>query len=89
VPSTAAGLAGWCRNDLWPAARGLAPALGDLHDALVRAGAAPALLCGSGSAIAAIAADDDAARALEAAACRVVPDARMLRARFPGAPPPA
>ena len=89
VPSTAAGLAGWCRNDLWPAARSLAPALGDLHGALTRAGAAPALLCGSGSAIAAIAADDDAVDAVEAAARRVAPDARVLRARFPGAPPGA
>jgi 4-diphosphocytidyl-2-C-methyl-D-erythritol kinase len=89
APPTAAGLAAWGRNDLWPAARSLAPALGDLHDALTRAGAAPALLCGSGSAITAIAADDDAVDALEGAARAAAPDARVLRARFPGVAPPA
>ncbi len=51
VPATADGLAAWCRNDLWEAARSLEPRLAALHASMQAAGASPALLCGSGSAI--------------------------------------
>ncbi len=44
-------LAGWVRNDLWPAAASLQPALHRLADQLVSAGAHAALLCGSGAAV--------------------------------------
>lgn len=87
-PSEWAGLDAWCRNDLWPAARSLAPHLAALHDALRDAGAAPALLCGSGSAFCAIAADSAAADDLAAQAPHLVPGALVLRARFPGAGSP-
>jgi len=49
------------RNDLWPAARGLLPALDDLDDRLRAAGARHTLLCGSGSAMIGFFADRDAA----------------------------
>ncbi len=84
APGTAAGLDHWCRNDLWPAARALAPDLAALHDALRRAGAAPALLCGSGSAFCAIAGDPSGADALEARITAAAPGARVMRARFAG-----
>ena len=45
-------LARWVRNDLWPAARGLQPALDRIAGALEDAGAGVALLCGSGAAVA-------------------------------------
>lgn len=45
-------LAGWVRNDLWPAARLLEPALGGLAGEIEAAGAEVALLCGSGAAVA-------------------------------------
>ena len=83
-PADAVGLDAWCRNDLWPAARALAPALARLHDALRAAGAAPALLCGSGSAFCAIAADAHAADRLAARAGEFAPGARVMRARFAG-----
>lgn len=86
-PLAAGGLDAWCRNDLWPAARALAPELGALHDALRGAGAAPALLCGSGSAFCAVAADAAAADLLAARMESLAPDARVMRARFPGAVP--
>lgn len=86
-PLAAEGLDAWCRNDLWPAARALAPELGALHDALRQAGAAPALLCGSGSAFCAMAADAAAADLLAARMESLAPDARLMRARFRGAPP--
>lgn len=84
VPASAAGLAAWCRNDLWPAARSLDGDLERLHADIQAAGAAPALLCGSGSAICAIAADG-AADALAERLDRALPGMRMLRAGFPGA----
>lgn len=84
VPGTAAGLATWCRNDLWPAARTLDPALARLHADITAAGAAPALLCGSGSAICAIAADAAAADALADRLARALPGMHLLRAGFAG-----
>ena len=42
VPRRFDDLAGWCRNDLWPAALSLAPDLARIHEVLERAGAAPA-----------------------------------------------
>jgi 4-diphosphocytidyl-2-C-methyl-D-erythritol kinase len=51
-PADFAGLARWVRNDLWPAALGLAPALGAPARALSAAGARAVLLCGSGSSLA-------------------------------------
>lgn len=84
-PATADGLDAWCRNDLWPAARALAPGLGDLHDALRAAGAAPPLLCGSGSAFCAIAVDASTADALAERVVASAPSARVMRAGFPGA----
>lgn len=85
VPRDAAGLAAWCRNDLWPAARVLAPQLTSVHDALVRAGAAPALLCGSGSAFCGIALTADAADAIAEQLAHDLPDALVMRASFAGA----
>ena len=85
VPATAAGLAAWCRNDLWPAARSLAPDLERLHADVEAAGAAPALLCGSGSAICAIAADAVAAEALAERLARALPGVPLLPAAFAGA----
>lgn len=84
-PPGAAGLATWCRNDLWPAARSLVPELADLHGGLVSSGASPALLCGSGSAIAGLTATADAADALAGRIADFVPGVRVLRAGFPGA----
>jgi 4-diphosphocytidyl-2-C-methyl-D-erythritol kinase len=55
------GLAGWVRNDLWPAALALAPGLGAVARALRAAGARAALLCGSGSAVAGLFPDAAAA----------------------------
>jgi len=43
---------GFVANDLWPAARRLAPQLADAADRLTAAGAQTVLLCGSGGAIA-------------------------------------
>ncbi len=85
VPTDAAGLAGWCRNDLGPAAHALAPSLGDLHGALLAGGASPPLLCGSGSAIAGITPDAATADALADRMRPVAGGARIMRARFPGA----
>jgi 4-diphosphocytidyl-2-C-methyl-D-erythritol kinase len=58
---------GWVANDLWPAARGLAPQLAAAADDLARLGARAVLLCGSGGALAGLwtsrhAADAAAAR---------------------------
>ncbi len=50
-PPDEADLDGLLRNDLWPAARALMPALDDLDGALRDAGADRTLLCGSGSAM--------------------------------------
>lgn len=85
VPQSAAGLANWCRNDLWPAARSLDESLEALHADLEAVGAAPALLCGSGSAMCAIAPDADAADGLADRITRARPGMQVLRAGFPGA----
>ena len=58
-------LAGWLRNDLWPAARALAPELRVREAALRAAGAPSVLLCGSGACLAGVFADRDAAEAAE------------------------
>ena len=84
-PPHAAGLGAWCRNDLWPAARTLAPDLGRLSDALLRAGASPALLCGSGSAFCGVSATAAGADAIAEQMIHETPGGRVLRARFPGA----
>ena len=54
-------LARWVRNDLWPPALAMRPALGAVARALRAAGAEVALLCGSGSAVAGLFADEPAA----------------------------
>ncbi len=68
-------LAAWVRNDLWPAALALAPALGAPARALAGAGARRVLLCGSGSCLAGLC--DDAAHA-RAVAERLPPAVRPL-----------
>jgi 4-diphosphocytidyl-2-C-methyl-D-erythritol kinase len=78
-PSGMPDLAGWVRNDLWPAARTLRPELGAIEAGLREAGAATALLCGSGSAMAGLFATPDEAREASArwsGACTVVTPAR-------------
>ena len=62
-PPDGEGLAGWVRNDLWPPALALAPALGATARALRAAGARAALLCGSGSCMAGLFAGRAAAEA--------------------------
>jgi 4-diphosphocytidyl-2-C-methyl-D-erythritol kinase len=57
VPGGMPELAGWVRNDLWPAARLLRPELAGIADELGRAGCRAALLCGSGAAVAGLVAD--------------------------------
>ncbi len=68
---------GWVTNDLWPAARALAPALDRTADQLARVGARTVLLCGSGGAIAGLwssrAAAEDAAERLPAAIAVTTP----------------
>ena len=54
-------LAGWVRNDLWPAALALRPRLGAVARALRATGARAVLLCGSGSALAGLFPDEAAA----------------------------
>lgn len=83
-PTDAAGLAAWCRNDLWAPAQSLAPQLIDVFEALGRAGAAPALLCGSGSAFCAITATPESADAIAHRVPIVAPGVQVFRARFPG-----
>lgn len=68
-PGDIAGLARWVRNDLWPPALALRPGLGRTARALSAAGARAVLLCGSGSCMAGLFADRDAA---SAAAGRIV-----------------
>lgn len=60
-PPDMPALAGWARNDLWPAALALRPGLASTVRALTAAGARAALLCGSGSCVAGLA--DDVAHA--------------------------
>jgi len=62
-PAAMPALAGWVRNDLWPAARALAPELAERERALRAAGAPAVLLCGSGACMAGIFADRAAAEA--------------------------
>lgn len=75
APSGMPELAGWVRNDLWPAAARLQPALHRLAAELVSAGALAALLCGSGAAVAGLYTSPASARqgaeALSAAAPEV------------------
>lgn len=59
-------LAGWVRNDLWPPALTLAPRLAFAARALTVAGARTVLLCGSGSCLAGLTDDADAARGVAA-----------------------
>ncbi|MDX6645771.1 MAG: 4-diphosphocytidyl-2-C-methyl-D-erythritol kinase [Miltoncostaeaceae bacterium] len=61
APEAMPALAAWARNDLWPAALALRPGLGALARALRAGGARAALLCGSGSALAGLVEDRDAA----------------------------
>ncbi|HET6690983.1 MAG TPA: 4-(cytidine 5'-diphospho)-2-C-methyl-D-erythritol kinase [Miltoncostaeaceae bacterium] len=63
APPAMPDLAGWLRNDLWPAARALAPGLAEREAALRAAGAPAVLLCGSGACLAGIFADREAAEA--------------------------
>ena len=67
-PAAMPALAGWLRNDLWPAARALAPALAEREAALRAAGAPAVLLCGSGACMAGVFPDR---RSAEAAAARL------------------
>ena len=53
-PRAAAELAGWVRNDLWPAGLAVRPALGRVARDLAATGAVATLLCGSGSGMAAL-----------------------------------
>ncbi|MGE0028636.1 MAG: 4-(cytidine 5'-diphospho)-2-C-methyl-D-erythritol kinase [Thermoleophilia bacterium] len=62
-PPDMPALAGWLRNDLWPAARALAPMLAEREAALRAAGAPAVLLCGSGACMAGIFPDRTAAEA--------------------------
>jgi 4-diphosphocytidyl-2-C-methyl-D-erythritol kinase len=75
-PPAMPALAGWVRNDLWPAARALAPGLAEREAALRAAGAPAVLLCGSGACMAGIfpdrAAAEAAARRLDAPGFRAV-----------------
>ncbi|HMO00496.1 MAG TPA: 4-(cytidine 5'-diphospho)-2-C-methyl-D-erythritol kinase [Miltoncostaeaceae bacterium] len=75
-PSAMPALGEWLRNDLWPAARALAPALAEREAALRAAGAPAVLLCGSGACMAGIFPDRAAAEAaagrLEAPGFRAV-----------------
>jgi len=66
-PATFTGLAAWVRNDLWAPALTLRPSLGRTVRALTAAGAGAALLCGSGSCVAGLVPDVDAARRVAAA----------------------
>ena len=81
-PAAMPELGGWLRNDLWPAARALAPGLAEREAALRDAGAPAVLLCGSGACLAGIFPDRAAA---ERAAERL--DAPGFRAVAEPAPP--
>jgi 4-diphosphocytidyl-2-C-methyl-D-erythritol kinase len=61
-PAGAWATGGWVANDLWPAARTLAPALDAAASELARRGAHEILLCGSGGAIAGLWTRRDAAQ---------------------------
>ncbi len=70
-------LARWVRNDLWPAARGLHPALGAIADEVAAAGAEVALLCGSGAAVAGLYGSAESARRGLATLATGLPDVRF------------
>jgi 4-diphosphocytidyl-2-C-methyl-D-erythritol kinase len=77
APAGMPELAGWVRNDLWPAALALAPSLGATARALAATGARATLLCGSGSCVAGLfpgrgEAEEAAARLHGGALCAVV-----------------
>jgi 4-diphosphocytidyl-2-C-methyl-D-erythritol kinase len=57
-PPPMPALAAWARNDLWPAALALAPALAAPARALAAAGARRVVLCGSGSCLAGLVTDE-------------------------------
>ena len=61
APDALPALAGWVRNDLWAPALALRPALGAVARGLRAAGAEAVLLCGSGSALAGLFANGEAA----------------------------
>jgi len=66
-PAAMPALAGWVRNDLWPAALALRPELGERARLLREQGAAAVLLCGSGSALAGLFATHEEAESRAAA----------------------
>lgn len=74
-PDGMPALAGWVRNDLWPAASKLQPGLVDIARALSGAGAEATLLCGSGSAVAGLFSSLGAADA----ACERFPGSAVVR----------
>lgn len=82
-PAGIAGLAGWVRNDLWPPALALRPELGRTARALSATGARAVLLCGSGSCLAGLFADTDAATV----AARRLPDGGFRSVVTPAAGP--
>jgi 4-diphosphocytidyl-2-C-methyl-D-erythritol kinase len=61
APGGPSHLARWVRNDLWPAALALQPRLGATARALSSAGASAVVLCGSGSCVAGLFPDREAA----------------------------
>lgn len=65
-PPAMPALAGWVRNDLWPAALAMCPSLGAVARALAAAGAHRVLLCGSGSCLAGLVPDRPGAEAVAA-----------------------
>ena len=73
-PAMMPALAGWVRNDLWPAAMSLAPDLETFARRLTSTGSRATLLCGSGSAVAGLFDDLSAARL----AANQLPDAHAV-----------
>jgi 4-diphosphocytidyl-2-C-methyl-D-erythritol kinase len=81
APARAPDLPAWVRNDLWGPALALRPGLGGVARALRAAGARATLLCGSGSAVAGLFDDLQAARN---AAARLHPRLVLGAVDFPG-----
>jgi 4-diphosphocytidyl-2-C-methyl-D-erythritol kinase len=77
APEGMPALAGWVRNDLWPAAASLQPELNRLAADLVAAGANAALLCGSGAAVAGLYTSSTAAHRGAKAVAAGAPDVRF------------
>ncbi len=75
-------LARWVGNDLWPAALALEPSLGRAARSLAAVGARPVLMSGSGSCLAGVFTDADAARA---AAARLPPGSGVVGVVTPSA----